>query len=39
MHDSEQLSKLCADVQALSLAYFSADERYARQAASYAAFS
>ncbi|MDJ0364425.1 alginate lyase family protein [Hymenobacter sp. H14-R3] len=34
MHDSEQLSKLCADVQALSLAYyFSAEERYARQAA------
>jgi hypothetical protein len=35
MHDSEQLSKLCADVQALGLAYyFSANERYARQATS-----
>jgi hypothetical protein len=35
MHDSDQLSKLCADVQALSLAYyFGGDERYARQAAS-----
>jgi hypothetical protein len=34
MHDSETLGKLCADVKALSLSYyFSADERYARQAA------
>ncbi|WP_210520126.1 alginate lyase family protein [Hymenobacter terricola] len=33
MKDSETLSKLCADVQALSLAYyFAADERYAGQA-------
>jgi hypothetical protein len=34
MHDSETLSKLCADVQTLGLAYyFTAEERYARQAA------
>jgi hypothetical protein len=34
MHDSEKLSKLCVDVKALSLSYyFTADERYARQAA------
>ncbi|MVN76954.1 hypothetical protein GO988_11520 [Hymenobacter sp. HMF4947] len=35
MKDSEHLSKLCADVQTLALAYyFTDDERYARQAAS-----
>jgi hypothetical protein len=34
MHDSETLSKLCADVQTLGLAYyFTAEERYAQQAA------
>ena len=34
MNDSETLSKLCADVKDLSLAYyFTADEKYARQAA------
>jgi hypothetical protein len=34
MHDSETLSKLCADVQTLGLAYyFTAEERYAQHAA------
>ena len=34
MHDSQTLSKLCADVQTLGLAYyFTQEERYARQAA------
>jgi hypothetical protein len=34
MHDSETLSKLCADVQTLGLAYyFTQEERYAQQAA------
>ena len=34
MHDSQTLSKLCADVQTLGLAYFfTAEERYAQQAA------
>jgi hypothetical protein len=34
MHDSETLSKLCAEVQTLGLAYyFTQDERYASQAA------
>jgi len=34
MHDSQTLSKLCADVQTLGLAYyFTQEERYAQQAA------
>jgi hypothetical protein len=34
MHDSQTLSKLCADVQTLGLAYyFTREERYAQQAA------